>query len=314
MTILKQLRITFTVVIVSLIQTTVGFADNQFIFTPGYYIGAEFGQGIHNWGTEEGAFTSQLHYSSVNKGIEIIYDGHGYWTLDFAAPNNAPLAVGVYENATRWPFQSSVLPGLDISGDGRGCNELSGNFEVLEVEYSQDNQSLVRFAANFTQHCENSPAPLEGSIYYNSTISPTPTPTPTPTPGGTGDCNQANIKRGTVEATVSLSGTSVLDSNNAVIGTRLSTGTSKKVKINGVSFTATKRGSVLTVKGVKGSLKAQKTFSFIGDVFVIDGNTTLNGVYWVTNTGIVNLAKFAVSHGVAKVSASKVGTEVTGCN
>jgi uncharacterized repeat protein (TIGR02543 family) len=55
-----------------------------------------------------------------------------------------------------------------VSGSGRGCNELTGRFVVREIEWL--NQTVVRFAADFEQHCEDSGPALFGAIRYNSTI------------------------------------------------------------------------------------------------------------------------------------------------
>jgi hypothetical protein len=80
-----------------------------------------------------------------------------------------PLRVGSYENATRYPFQSPTSPGLSVFGSGRGCNTLTGRFDVLEVSYSATGQ-IDRFSADFAQHCDGQPPALFGSIRYNATV------------------------------------------------------------------------------------------------------------------------------------------------
>ncbi|HET9579015.1 MAG TPA: DUF11 domain-containing protein [Usitatibacter sp.] len=97
-------------------------------------------------------------------------EGH-LWSATFTAPQKAIIVPGVYENATRWPFQDPAVPGLDFSGDGRGCNQLYGRFVVREAQYAADG-TLQRFAADFEQHCETRTAPpLFGEVRYNSTVS-----------------------------------------------------------------------------------------------------------------------------------------------
>jgi hypothetical protein len=64
------------------------------------------------------------------------------------------------------PFQGSDQPGLSVSGDGRGCNTLTGRFEVLEAVY-RSSGDVVSFAADFEQHCEG--APLRSSGRFTST-------------------------------------------------------------------------------------------------------------------------------------------------
>lgn len=87
-----------------------------------------------------------------------------WWYLTLVAPNGAPLTVGTYSNATRWPFQAAGVPGLDLSGDGRGCNVLTGSFVVSEVAYAP-NGSLDRLRATFEEHCEAGSAAVRGEVF-----------------------------------------------------------------------------------------------------------------------------------------------------
>jgi len=93
-----------------------------------------------------------------------------WWYANFAAPNNAILEEGFYENATRFPFQESNESGLSFYGEGRGCNRLSGSFEIKEVVYDQITGDLSNFAVDFEQHCEGQGSGLYGSIRYNSDV------------------------------------------------------------------------------------------------------------------------------------------------
>ena len=94
-----------------------------------------------------------------------------FWYVDLAAPIGSELVVGAYEGATRFSFREPGEPGLDISGDGRGCNMLYGRFDVLEAEYDVQTGEVVRFAADFEQHCESPLAPaLLGAIRYDSDV------------------------------------------------------------------------------------------------------------------------------------------------
>lgn len=89
-----------------------------------------------------------------------------WWTADFAAPSGSgPLAVQVYPNATRYPFQAPGVAGLDVTGDGRGCNQSSGRFQVHRLAFA--NSQLSEFIATFEQFCENSPSNvLRGCVKY----------------------------------------------------------------------------------------------------------------------------------------------------
>lgn len=89
-----------------------------------------------------------------------------WWSLDFDA-SDVPidLAPGVYDMAQRYPFQSPDHPGLSISGDGRGCNTLTGRFQVHA--YDHDAAGVTRALVTFEQHCEGGPAVLRGCVAYN---------------------------------------------------------------------------------------------------------------------------------------------------
>jgi hypothetical protein len=99
------------------------------------------------------------------------------WNLAFSAPGDALLVPGSYENATRWPFQSPTGAGLSISGSGRGCNTLTGRFDVLEAVYDSAGR-VLRFAADFEQHCEGMEPALFGGVRYRSTIAAPPVQLP----------------------------------------------------------------------------------------------------------------------------------------
>ena len=137
---------------------------------PGDFIGG----GLNQTFTEsDGTFTAMRNFDN---GVSIFFNGGPHWWyLYFAAPMDAPLIVGFFDEATRFPFQSPTKPGLDVSGEGRGCNELTGRFEVLEVVYGPTGD-VERFAATFEQHCEGMEPALTGSILFNSTLQGPPMP------------------------------------------------------------------------------------------------------------------------------------------
>ncbi len=141
-------------------QTTLLVLNSQ----PGDYIGGGKNQ---TFTLADGDFTARRTYGG---GVSISFNAPNFahwWYLDFAAPVQAPLTPGVYEGATRFPFQEPGAPGLDVSGEGRGCNKLTGRFEVFEVRYGPGD-TVVSFAAEFEQHCEGAAPALSGSILFNS--------------------------------------------------------------------------------------------------------------------------------------------------
>lgn len=140
-------------------QTTALFMDSQ----PGDYIG----KGVqHTYTPSDGAFTVSRNY---NNGVSLTAIGPAYsfwWYFDFAASGKVPLGVGTYDSARRYPF--AVGNGLSISGNGAGCNQLTGRFVVREIEYGPGD-TVLRFSADFEQHCEDQDAGLFGAIRYNAT-------------------------------------------------------------------------------------------------------------------------------------------------
>ncbi|MDQ6946393.1 MAG: thrombospondin type 3 repeat-containing protein, partial [Actinomycetota bacterium] len=135
----------------------------------GDYIGGGITQ---TWYPSDGSFTTSHNTGLVTVSFN---GGPASWDLDFKAPSGAELTPGPYEGVTRYPFQSPAKPGLSVSGSGRGCNTLTGRFDVLEAVYGSDG-SVQRFAADFEQHCEGGAPALRGSVRYNASATFTPPP------------------------------------------------------------------------------------------------------------------------------------------
>ncbi len=88
-----------------------------------------------------------------------------WWNLVFESPfNGTPLQVGDYPLASRWPFNPQGTAGLDVTGDGRGCNQSSGLFHVYEL--AATNGVVTRFTATFEQSCELIHPPLRGCVHF----------------------------------------------------------------------------------------------------------------------------------------------------
>ena len=136
----------------------------------------------------------QWRYSPANARIEATgtrrhvsfsvtgADG-SWWSADFAAPQSDILAPGTYAGAKRYPFQGTGA-GLDVSGNGRGCNALTGQFTVTDASFETDG-SLRTFGVALEQHCEGGAPALRGVFEYRAGwTGPPPGPTPNPGPGG----------------------------------------------------------------------------------------------------------------------------------
>ena len=101
------------------------------------------------------------------------------WDVAMSAPDGRPLVVGSYTGASRAAFQAAGSPGLEITGEGRGCNTLTGQFDVTELAFSPLGEITV-FDATFEQHCEGLTPALYGRIRIES---PAPAPGSTLPPG-----------------------------------------------------------------------------------------------------------------------------------
>ena len=140
---------------------------------PGDYIG---GTTQHFYTPDQGTFGASAYDQSGDGvadyvGISFNSNNH-WWNIEFHTYRvaNQNLTVGYYQNAQRAPFADANHPGLNISGDGRGCNTLTGSFTVHDIvtENTGSSSLLVRrFTASFEQHCEGGTPALLGTIYYN---------------------------------------------------------------------------------------------------------------------------------------------------
>jgi hypothetical protein len=97
-----------------------------------------------------------------------VTSGSDFWFIRLAAPHGDVLRPGVYRNAERAAFRTGRAPGLDVFGDGRGCNEVFGQFTVDQIE-TDASGSISVLDAHFTQRCESATAPrLNGTVRYRA--------------------------------------------------------------------------------------------------------------------------------------------------
>ena len=88
-----------------------------------------------------------------------------WWDPEFStAQLGQAMAVQVYDDAERAAFAPPGHPGIDINGDGRGCNTITGKFQVEDIQWS--GSTLTSFTATFEQHCEGLAPALRGCIHY----------------------------------------------------------------------------------------------------------------------------------------------------
>jgi len=92
-----------------------------------------------------------------------------------------PIQPGFYANAERADFASSGHPGLDVSFQNRGSNEVTGNFTIYNVSFSQSaaiatGSPIESFSVSFEQHSEGAIPALFGTFTYDAFASEVPEP------------------------------------------------------------------------------------------------------------------------------------------
>ncbi len=86
-----------------------------------------------------------------------------WWDLTFSTRMiNQPLRTQVYDGAERAAFAPPGNPGLDIGGDGRGCNTIKGRFQIQTLV--MEGTAVKNFTASFEQFCDGR-GPLNGCIH-----------------------------------------------------------------------------------------------------------------------------------------------------
>jgi hypothetical protein len=137
-------------------------ATNGIVITmfsdPGDYIGAGLRQEFDKTNASFSGTVSAAGISlSVSGGTS-----SSSWSFDIDPPPGARFHVGYYPKVQRAPFREAGYAGLDITGDGRGCNTDSGAIEVRDMALS--GSTIVRLDVLYEQHCEGGTPALFGEV------------------------------------------------------------------------------------------------------------------------------------------------------
>lgn len=115
--------------------------------------------------TYEGA--KQVTLSGSSAGVSVSVDGPNQrafgFSMDFTPARDDLLAPGSYSGAQRSSFRARGRPGIDITGDGRGCNEQAGRFIVKDLGLTASGK-VNRLWLLFEQRCEGGRAALFGEV------------------------------------------------------------------------------------------------------------------------------------------------------
>jgi hypothetical protein len=159
-----------------------------------------------------------------------------WWSMDFEAPSGDILSPGTTYNAVRYPFNNGGA-GMDISGQGRGCNTLTGTFTVNSLSFALDG-SLRYAQISFVQHCESATPALHGTLYWRI---PTGDVTPPAAVTGLG----ATRSNGGTKTTVSWTNPTDTDWAHTIV--RYLVGTQAPGSPNGSVFGYSGKGTSVTL-------------------------------------------------------------------
>ena len=124
--------------------------------TPGDFLG----QGLKH--TFYG-HTSDFALTGNRTGLEYAVSGDREdWAIRLAPATGQTLAAGIYETAR---FAGPGVVGLDIGGNGRGCNTSHGTIIIHNLR-TDDDGDVTGLWATYTQYCGSATAPLKGTIRW----------------------------------------------------------------------------------------------------------------------------------------------------
>ncbi|HEX8648587.1 MAG TPA: calcium-binding protein [Thermoleophilaceae bacterium] len=127
---------------------------------PGDYVGMGEHRVFHPGNSTMGAGWRDEGYLGISLQGGSSDDNFG---LDFAAPKGQPLRPGVYDNAMRAGLQDPGRPGIDVNGDGRGCNVVLGRFEVREIDVTPEG-GVRKLWIVFEHHCHGALQAMYGEV------------------------------------------------------------------------------------------------------------------------------------------------------
>ena len=151
----------------STISTVAGMTSLQMTSQPGDYIGQSR---TNSFTPANASFTAS---NGTNTVRDIMTSATDHLTFSFAAPAGQPLVADAYAGVMRFGFQTGNHPGLDVSGDSRGSNTVTGQSTVEQVAFDPGGKTRS-FAVSFEQHSEGSPPTLTGQVLYNATLAGLP--------------------------------------------------------------------------------------------------------------------------------------------
>ena len=153
---------------------------------PGDYVGQGLNYAYRN-------ANAVISLTANGSQLVVRVNGDKQWYGSFGLPGGlSQLQPGTYSNLQRFGFYGPG--GIDWSGDGRGCNTVSGTIVVDAVNYVNGN--LASIDMRFEEHCEGLAPALRGQIHWLASDASQPPGPVSPPPA-----NLWRAPSGTVPAT-----------------------------------------------------------------------------------------------------------------
>jgi hypothetical protein len=137
-------------------------------------------------------FTSanaNIRFNGSDNRISVgLYAANGPWFVVITPPTGTALTPGTYGTqraATATDF------GLDVNGQGRGCNQSSGTVTIRQLQLASGDHSMTHLDAVFSEQCTGQTSTLRGEVEFESTAPASP-------PIGTSFAYAASSRHGTV--------------------------------------------------------------------------------------------------------------------
>jgi hypothetical protein len=152
--------------------------NGSFAFSgdPGDYIS---GGGSYSYSAANDSLT--VASSGNHMSVDVRGANGDWWTLDLAAPSDQTLVPGTYNGATRYSFQAPTVPGLSLTGNGRGCNTSTGSFVIQNVVFGPGDY-VEKLDVTYEQYCEGGAPALRGEVHIANEPPPSQSPGPSPIP------------------------------------------------------------------------------------------------------------------------------------
>jgi hypothetical protein len=92
-----------------------------------------------------------------------------WWYTTLAAPTGGTLVPGTTYPTAR--FADALHAGLDVGGDGRGCNQATGSMTVTELTVDPATSALTALAVTYSESCEGTMPAVTGEMRWHSSVS-----------------------------------------------------------------------------------------------------------------------------------------------